>query len=359
LTGKRAIEIDAFKGLLICLIVLGHNTLFSDYYPLAFNVLYNFHVACFLLLPFLFFGRSASEYQFKDRAVRYLVPHFVFFAFACAAYFALFVAKDGPSLVVWLQSVALAVLFSSEGTYRAASGFGLFWFLPALLSLVLLRSAWFRGGIGRRVAIIVAVVAVHMLLGFLPDEFLRWLPWGWPLDLFLFPLALVVGELWRRGVNGNLWFLAFSLIFGGCAYFSLSLPSWSALAGDPGVYAIDQPYRLLLHDLYLVSAFLALLLLCWRLPAPLVKGLAFVGERSLFVFLAHSFVFRAMIMSGFLGWMDSLIGIAPISVAVSFAVTLGLTLAAFKILESVPRLHTLIFPRSMVEWRSALAAGRT
>ena len=45
--------VDAFKGILISLIVLGHNTLFFAACPLCFNVLYNFHVACFLLLPFI------------------------------------------------------------------------------------------------------------------------------------------------------------------------------------------------------------------------------------------------------------------------------------------------------------------
>ena len=123
--GRRKTEYDAFKGVLICLIVLGHNTVFSSSYPLAFNSLYNFHVASFLLLPFLFFGSSVGKFQFTDRVVRYLVPHFFFFVLACAAYFTLFVGNSGPEIAEWVRSVALAILLGSEGIYNAACGFRL------------------------------------------------------------------------------------------------------------------------------------------------------------------------------------------------------------------------------------------
>lgn len=350
----RQPEYDAFKGILMCLIVLGHNTLFSAHYPLAFNTIYNFHVASFLLLPFVFSGASAAEYQLGDRATRYLVPHFTFFALACVAYFLVFVPKDSQSVVDWLPTVPTAMLLSSEGAYRAACGFGLFWFLPALLSLTLLRAAWLRGGKGRRVAILGGAFAVHLSLGFVPQDWLRWVPWGLPLVTFLFPLALVVGEAWRRGVNTGGWFALLALVLVGCVWVGLALPSSSGMAGDPRVYAIDQPLRLLLHDAYLVAAFLVLLLLCWQLPATVCRALAYVGERSLFVFLAHSFVFRALIMTGFIGWLDSSLPIPSLAVAASFALTLLVTLAAHSVLRALPRLYDIVFPRSYSDWRQAL-----
>lgn len=355
----RQLEYDAFKGILICLIVLGHNTLFSSHYPQAFNSIYNFHVASFLLLPFVFSGASAAQYQLRDRATRYLVPHFMFFSVACVAFLVLFVPKEGAAIANWLPSIPVAVLFSSEGAYRAACGFGLFWFLPALLTLTLLRAAWLRGGRGRRAVILGGALAVHLLLGLLPQGWLRWIPWGWPLAAFLFPLALLVSAVWGRGVNRDGWFVLFALVFAGCMWLGLVLPSSAGLAGDPRVYAIDQPLRLLLHDLYLLSAFLTLLLLCWRLPAVLCKALAYVGERSLFVFLAHSFVFRALVMLGFVDWLDSSVAWPVLSVAVSVGLTLAVTLAGYGLLRTLPWLYDVVFPRDYACWRKTQGMAGT
>jgi hypothetical protein len=49
-TGLRSREIDAIKGILIVCIALGHN----GHFPAGVPFLYAFHVAGFLILPFLF-----------------------------------------------------------------------------------------------------------------------------------------------------------------------------------------------------------------------------------------------------------------------------------------------------------------
>jgi len=227
-----------------------------------------------------------------------------------------------------------------------------------LLSLVLLRTAWYRGGVGRRTASLAGTLAVHALLGFVPTHWLSWVPWGWPLVLLLFPLALLVGESWRWGVNSALWFTGFSLVFATCFYVGLTLPSSAGMAGDPRVFAIDQPLQLILHDVYLVSAFMTLLLLCWRLPVWLKHAFAYVGERSLFVFLAHSFVFQALRMAGVIDWLDQALPSPVLAVAISFLLTLALTLFGYWAVRAVPRLYNSVFPRSYTDWRLALSGAR-
>ena len=59
----------------------------------------------------------------------------ILFGLACATYFLLFIVKLPAEMMGWLKSAALSVVFSSEAKYNEASGFRLFWFLPALWSL--------------------------------------------------------------------------------------------------------------------------------------------------------------------------------------------------------------------------------
>lgn len=48
-------ESNSIKGLLISLVVLGHNTIFSSIVPESiYYFLYSFHVACFFILPFFY-----------------------------------------------------------------------------------------------------------------------------------------------------------------------------------------------------------------------------------------------------------------------------------------------------------------
>lgn len=352
-SGRRKTEYDAFKGILICLIVLGHDTYFSSSYPQAFNSLYNFHVASFLLLPFLFFGSSVGKFQFNDRVVRYLVPHFFFFVLACVAYFTLFVGKSGPEMAEWLRSVAVAIVFSSEGAYNAACGFRLFWFLPALLTLVMLRTAYFRGDGFRSTAFLAFFLLVHLFLGMLPYRFLPYIPWGLPIVCFLFPVGLLVGEIWKQEINTMRSFVISSLLFVVCIAIGMKWPSSAGLAGDPLVFAINQPFRLLFHDVYLVSAFSTLLMLCWHLPKRAKKVLAYVGERSLFVFLVHSFVLQALARAGGNGLIESLSNSPYVLVATSFSTTLLFTLLLERILSMSPRMYATIFPRSFNAWKGA------
>ena len=95
------------KGILIALVVLGHNRVLSAASPELFSSLYNFHVGSFLLLPFFAAGKGFGRSWLADRAVRYLVPHLVFFAFACAAFAAGVVLFSGSLYALCLSGLAV------------------------------------------------------------------------------------------------------------------------------------------------------------------------------------------------------------------------------------------------------------
>jgi fucose 4-O-acetylase-like acetyltransferase len=188
----------------------------------------------------------------------------------------------------------------------------------------------------------------------LPATWLPYIPWGLPLALFLFPIGLVVGALWRRGINSRPAFAGFAMVLLICIFLGLNWPSTVGFAGDPRVYAIDQPLRLVFHDVYLISAFFALLMLCWHLPNWLRRILAYIGERSLFVFLVHSFVLQMIYMLGGVEFLNTITSSPLILVFSIFSLTTLLTLSLERIFSMMPRLYFAVFPRSLVDWKNSI-----
>ncbi len=351
---RRLPEIDRLKGILIAMIVLGHNTTFSASYPTAFDAFYNFHVACFLLLPFIFCAHSGFMTIGKDRLARYLVPHTLFFLLACALYLAWFVPKDLFDIARWLVSVLMAALLSTEGMYHAACGFRLFWFLPALLALAALLSLYGRAGPSSRRGILALTLLGHGLVGFIPRRVLPYVPVSLPLVLFLFPVGLAIKELWNRHANGFWLYPVAMTIFILCAYIGVSSSSAVGLAGDLRVPSISNPARLAFHDVYLLAAFFALLGLSRAVRWDL---LAFLGRRSLYVFLAHSFVWQSLVRAGWVDWMAIVLPGKFLLVAFSYLTTLLITVGSGWCVERSSRMQSFLFPGGWEEWKTAVFAA--
>ncbi|MGD9202044.1 MAG: hypothetical protein PVI26_10800, partial [Chitinispirillia bacterium] len=62
-------EINAAKGIWILLIVIGHLHFIGQDFPHIKNIIYSFHVDCFLFLPFLFQLKKLSKRNIIDFAV--------------------------------------------------------------------------------------------------------------------------------------------------------------------------------------------------------------------------------------------------------------------------------------------------
>ena len=347
---SRLIEIDAFKGLLIGLIVLGHNSLFSAEFPLEFRILYNFHVACFLLLPCIFFGQSVRGLQVTDRLVRYGVPHMLFFLLACVSYFYFFVPGNITAVQEWVGSVFIALLFSSEETYNTAVGLRLFWFLPALLSLLFIRSLFFGLTQWGRIFLLVFVLLVHAFLGLVPKNYLPYIPYGLPLVLFLFPLGLLAGILWQKFKNQTGFYIAGILVFFVSIWMGVQFDSFAGLAGDPRVYSIFQPVQLLFHDIYLISALIGLIGLMRFAPEFIQKLFAYIGERSLPVFLLHSFIWQAYLRIGLAAWFTEILS-PVLAVLCAFLITLATAVLISVLLEESKILYRFVFPKDMNDWQ--------
>ncbi|MGB1077810.1 MAG: hypothetical protein ACPG05_05835, partial [Bdellovibrionales bacterium] len=129
---RKAVE--AAKGVLILSVLLGHIRLLTAEYPLLFVIVNNFHVACFLLLPFLYDVRPTNRQSLDIWFGRYLFP-FVIFMLGYSVIQS-FVFSNGDGLVSWLLDFLRGVFIATSVPIEQSAGMQSLWFLPALFLLV-------------------------------------------------------------------------------------------------------------------------------------------------------------------------------------------------------------------------------
>ncbi len=67
------------------LIILGHNSVFTNSIKGSFNYLYTFHVLCFFVLPFMYGKNEQKPFKesFKKNFIRLYYPYILFFTILC------------------------------------------------------------------------------------------------------------------------------------------------------------------------------------------------------------------------------------------------------------------------------------
>jgi len=343
----RRLEIDSLKGILISLIVLGHNYFFSKYAEPWFNGLYNFHVASFLLLPFLFSNANFTGRTIKDRVCRILAPHFSFLFLALAAYFIVFVDKDLLALLDWSKDVVLALLIENEELFDQAVGFRHFWFLPAMTLLWLLIVVYDNIDRGRRRLFVIAAITWHLSIGWLESPWLLYLPWGSALIGYLVLPGLIVRAIDRR-VSWNRYLDLLLVCVWGLVFWLYVDQGWYiGLAGDPYMFSAARLDRLLMHDAFLLLSFFALLRLGWWLGHTLFPAL---GRMSLQIFLIHPFLWQVYWWGGARHLSAETTAEQVLLVVASFGVTLGGAYLIARYVVSTP-FQDILFPRDPRAWK--------
>lgn len=336
--------VDGTKGLLVLLVVLGHDVVLTQRFPEFFNVVYNFHVIGFLLLPFAFSSRTASLPWTVDRATRYLVPYAVFAGLAAILYRVI----EGPNcdMATWCVRVALALARGDSGSLKATTGFTAFWFLPALFSVTVLRATLRAKGVfGAGLVLLVAVL--HVTIGAWPGWAKFGPPLGFTTALFVLPLGWAVEQAWPRLVSHRgkvvLAASAIALACGAIAYRTKSISNIGALT----VFDWREPSKLLLHDAYAVAAFLAALAGGpWLAKVPLLVRL---GRDSLAVYLTHLFATQLYVRFAHVVGIPVLGLVGLLNVAMSVVVIVALSLVAASALRAQV-CQAWLFPRGVRDW---------
>ena len=343
------------RGVLILAVMLDHNDIVRNVHTVnAWFLPMTWHVAGFLLLPFLTPPRSLSWPMVRDHAVRYLVP-FVCAVLAYAAAYQSIILRHPPDLAT-LARVARALLLADPTSLQHATGFIVLWFLPALLSVVLLAAAW-NTAPRLRPWLLGLALAVHAGAGAVPPEARGMVPAGLLIALYILPLGLLLRANLATvsRLRGRLWVALLAA--------PVLLATWEWEHGHEieiatlVVPTLERPSWMLATDLQDLAA-LALLLSAAPLLARL-PGLLTLGRYSLLVYLIHPLLYKPLLAAGLTLCTPALLS-APNGMALYWAgasvsvtlVALG-SLAAAMALTRWDGLRRMAIPRDLAEWRSA------
>ncbi len=348
-TGVKEAGLDRFKGVLICLVVMGHNYVFSHHYPLLFSYLYGFHVISFLLFPYLFLKTDIPLRDLKKKLSRVLVPH-VFFLFIAGSIFAILnIVIGSQPFLPWLQDVGVALLVEREGPFRETLGAGFLWFLPAFAAQMLLLFLYQNATTGVKWLLAALALLIHVCMGLLDSASVYQLPYSLSLVSYLFVIGLLINAIhtsvsWSSRLSLALigtWILA--------SYLAIDNRFFHPLAGDfyKSPVSIMQPFTLLMQDSLIVLSFFALLRLAYSIPVAL---LATLGRYSLQIFLLHPFVWQLLWRAGLNDFSTDNSALLAVTTAISFLVTIGLTLGLAKLIAQTP-IAGIVFPGTMTDRR--------
>jgi len=347
LPAQRLRDIDFIKGIAIVLIVLGHDTQINLAGGWLQPAIYRFHVHIFLLLPFVFPMKDKRVGYLLDRAVRYFAPHLALMLFASVLYSFM----TGRSLSTFLIDLILALVIGSEDFIKLATGFSLYWFMPCLVSMTLLR---LLNQFQSRVVILVCAVAL-LFAGLIPREYLVYSPQGIIRAMYLYLMGVAIGWLTTHRPSPA----CFAGALGGFACTGYVLYSHDTLVNISEVYVptvLDGP-DFLLSISHPIFAFMTLF---WGAPylnktLPFMHaGASWIGRQSLIIYLFHSLVLQAifLVLAKFLG----IISPEDTNALVKGVVLVGAVLLPVPIgwaIKRLPRLDSLVFPRTRAGWSLA------
>jgi fucose 4-O-acetylase-like acetyltransferase len=342
----------AYRGLLICAIVIGHNRLIVGVWPLLFPLLYFWHVQGFFLEAA---GRRSTAYFAKrritDLMVRYLVPYTIFCGMAAGI--ALFLGTGN----VQTSLLPLAIWNGFAATCEQATGLSLFWFLPTFASfsaiLVLRARIDMRNHALRKLAdIFLAVLA--LIVAVVPSEtWALFMPMGLLLAIYFVPLALA----WRviDGLSGFYRKLAILLSAGIAIAQIHAIYSGERINVSLYELGIDVPNVLLTAAAVPAMALLVSTVVRYL---PRQSILRVCGEYSIVIFLGHPFIQAPLTM--IVGARLSSLGKAWQASAGFFIVfvSIGCCLVGAMMLERIPRLRAMVLPRDWASWRAAWIGPR-
>lgn len=192
-------ESTAIKGVLIFLIVLGHNMLFT-YYVEPFQgmvYLYCFHIQSFFILPFLYDSKALSKKRLTNYVVRLYWPYLLLTLLLSVGYYCVYLHNrlDYTGILqMWLTGDV-----SLLGKY---CGVQIFWFMPAMFALSILKDLFYSSGKFIKGVLLALSIGINVYdwnvlpdicYSILPYEMISKLPFG----LYLGLPYLIYGVLVR------------------------------------------------------------------------------------------------------------------------------------------------------------------
>ena len=340
-------ESAAFKGILMFLIVLGHNMFFS-YSTEQFQgmgLLYSFHIQSFFLLPFFYPLKSLTKERFLNLLCRYYVPFFEMLIFLTLLKI-FYTGKISGTFFEWLS----CAIFS--GSYlQNFTGNQFLWFLPAMFLTMSLKE--FFTGCGKRGKIALSITGSIMCTIYLfgiPDHTASVIQKIWNNAAYLkYALIYLVSGLLLRQltqehftgeeVKQYIIKLLYLLFFIGVLcyflnYFHLVLPRYHYHAES----FIENVLRLIMPPLFLSILYIH------RRKIGTLSILQKIGNASMVVYLIHPFI-------GYSCWWFyqrwNLPGATFCYIIPAQLLMLYIPWTIYRCLEHFPKLKKCLLPRTL------------
>lgn len=272
----RRDESNAVKGVLIMLIVLGHNKYLMQG-GMSNLWLYSFHVYAFYYLPFLYDFKPVRLGQLLRRNfVRFYVPYTVIFALLlCITY----VTGHLPTV----KDSALAFICGSQYMLYNTLGFGSFlWFIPTMFSVLLYRWIYYNIGVKWRYSML--LLSGLCLIGFAYMVPVYVKTWIYSPVCLTVALGMVLPAVILRGVLRRMEYAPVAL-----AFFMLTVAVMI-------VYPVKDTYHytyLTINRLICPILIFSLLLSTRRFLSG-KRLLIDVGKESFKIYLIHIFIYNGI-----------------------------------------------------------------
>lgn len=338
------------KGLLTLFIILGHDMMFTI--PLnrygAMSFLYLFHIQGFFILPFLY-GISAKPYtahRAADTLVRFYWPYGLLVTMMMLGVGLL--SSRGASMMP--AGLAGLYLFCDSASIRQLCGVQIFWFLPSMLVMVLLRELYYRTN--RYVRFLLLAASVGMMVASVyantswqasaaVSGVTRHLPLGMGYALRMLAMGVVLRAWMERVEESGGYRKALMLSAGGFLVCSLLYAKDVALViGQSDMNVMFAILQNVTPVLFMVMTVSALNILKPDLTGSVVRKL---GDRSLYVYLISPFVgyaayFACNHFHAMYWWVGLLLW--PVISCVAYGVSWLIT----------GKLEKFLFPRNWETW---------
>lgn len=251
------------KGILILLIVIGHNHILCPIDNRFMGYLYEFHVICFFILPFFYENKAPlSSQRVTNTVIRTWIPY-LWMIILCYLAHGIY-TKDFSISFRHVQA-----FITADKTFLGKYfGFVMPWFLPTFCTFTLLL------GCARKYNLIYGGVMIWGIMNI-------FLPWK---EFFVE----------RQTVAFGLAYAVVYFINGAITYWIYIQGNWTKWLGLIGFIVLSICYWKQIHIFYLyllfpTCAFLSLLLIVPYVKASLLNVL---GKYSLGIYVIHLFINR-------------------------------------------------------------------
>lgn len=314
------------KGVLILLIVIGHNHYLMEAHnniPWVKDWLYSFHVHAFLWLPFLYGTKLLKVNSVIKSFKRLFIPYTLFFIVLIIMHFFLNHTFDFK-LNVW------AYVSGSKTLLRDALGMEYLWFLPTMFAVLVLKSMYDTFKYGWIILVISICLYILFSLYLVRNSDSKYFPIGLFEALMNFPLAILFRKILYRypiASGRGMWITGvLSAIF-----------TFTFLTFHPVKY-LYSTYILLLLPLC-IFLFLYYVTKILNSNSIFCRFIRLFGEKSMGIYLLSQLIFSILdILARRLPYGNFELGIA------TFIITITLTMIVLNIVERVSqRLYNTIF----------------